>query len=618
MQVCCRLSCLFFTLCFATDDLFRERISIMKRRLRVFLCMALLWLAVLPVAQAETSVKAVMDDVVTRFMATMPEEQITKLDDSQILHLLTAEELNILATKYWCFDVDAPAVVSVMRDKKQSVVPFWLEKSGFKKSDLVVTNAEYQYEVWQKNFPAGRVELGINGFYGHRPHYFVCVGPQQSGRKVKLSHFFPDNQTADTMRKGAFVYHDWSDLLLENVPDVLQGQVLLQTIRGRAREAHLIGAFRKSPFPSSPQPDEVVLTWCGDPRTTQAVQWRASKEVKEGILRYKEKGSSGDWNEVSAQCEPLEDRLILNDRYVNHFTATLEELKPATSYVYVVGSPEHWSDESTFTTAPEKTTAFSFAFLTDTHAKESFGQLVEQANTQYPDLAFATITGDLVSTGQYRDEWDALFHPAARFLQQKTLVPVLGNHDSLDGLGAGLYCSLFALPRESVANLDPEHVYHFEYGNALFLVLDVTTDIDANAKWMEEQLAKSKAMWKFALFHFPPYSAGDPEPDVLNKWTPIFDKYHVDFALSGHVHHYLRTHPMKAGNVVASPKDGTIYLINISIQADKVSTDKLPYRANPEVTQSPLCVVFSVDGNKVSVHTHDNTGKVVDSMEVTK
>ena len=590
----------------------------MKRSLRLFLLLVAWWLVVLTIAQAETSVKTVMDDVVTRLMATMPEEQITKLDDAQVMRLLTADELNVLATKYWCFDVDVPSVVSVMRDEKQPVVPFWLEKSGFKKTGLVVTNKEYRYEVWQKKFPAGRVELGINGFDKHRPHYFVCAGPQKSGGQVALTHFYPSDQTTDTMHKGAFTYHDWSDLLLENVPDALQGQVLLQTIRGRAREAHLIDAFRKSTFPSSPQPDEVVLTWCGDPRTTQAVQWRTSKDVKEGVLRYKEKGSTGDWKEVPAQCEQLEDRLILNDRYVNHFTATVEGLKPGTTYAYVVGNSAHWSEESTFTTAPVKPTAFSFAFLSDTHSQALFGELVDQADKLYPDLAFATITGDLVNTGQHRDDWDTLFHPAARFLSQKSFVPVIGNHDSIDGLGATLYTSLFALPKENIANLEPEHAYRFEYGNALFLVLDVTTDIDANAKWMEEQLANSKAMWKFALFHFPPYSAGDPEPDVLNKWTPIFDKYHVDFALSGHVHHYLRTQPMKAGKVVDSPKDGTIYLIGISIPAEKVSTDKLPYKANPSVAPSPLCILFSVDGNKVTIRTHDDTGKVVDSLEVMK
>ncbi|MEZ4904972.1 MAG: hypothetical protein R2822_26070 [Spirosomataceae bacterium] len=51
------------------------------------------------------------------------------------------------------------------------------------------------------------------------------------------------------MKVGAFTYHDWDDLTLSEVPVSLQGQILFSTIRGRAREAHLIGAFRQTSTP---------------------------------------------------------------------------------------------------------------------------------------------------------------------------------------------------------------------------------------------------------------------------------------------------------------------------------------------------------------------------------
>ena len=51
---------------------------------------------------------------------------------------------------------------------------------------------------------------------------------------------------------------------------------------------------------------------------------------------------------------------------------------------------------------------------------------------------------------------------------------------------------------------------------------------------------------------------------MLNDWTPLFDKYHVDLALQGHDHAYLRTYPMKDKKRVGSAAEGTIYLVSVS------------------------------------------------------
>lgn len=124
-----------------------------------------------------------------------------------------------------------------MRDANQPELPFWLAATGLRKTDVPVANAEYQYEVWQKSFDAGRVGLGINGFIQHRPHYFVCVGPQAANALLELSQFIPAAQEPGEMREGAFICQDWTELVLTKVPDELKGQKLLPTFRGRARRA---------------------------------------------------------------------------------------------------------------------------------------------------------------------------------------------------------------------------------------------------------------------------------------------------------------------------------------------------------------------------------------------
>ena len=571
---------------------------------------------------AEAPVQAAMDRIVERLTAAMGPDQLMTLDEAALQPFITPEDRRALATEYWCFDVDGPVIVSVMRDVKQPVVPFWLADAGFRKTDLRVRNAEFEYEVWQKRFDAGRVGLGINGFDKHRPHYFVTVGPQQPGTQVHLSGFYPPDQQVFEMRKGAFTYHDWSDLLLAEVPDALNGHLLLPTIRGRAREAYLIGAFRKTDFPSSNKPDQVVLTWSDDPRTTQSITWRTNPSVTAGILRIKEKDSTDPtgWTEVEAHGQELDDRLLLNDRRVNRFTATARDLKPGTQYVYTIGGETQ--DPRTglveFTTAPAGVEPFTFIFLSDTHNSPLTRDLLNTATAAYPHTAFCTISGDLVGTGQYRDDWDRFLEYCGGYAAGHPLAPSMGNHDCIDGLGADLYRSVFELPADGPQGTQPECAYAFEYSNALFVMPDATGSVDEQAPWIEKELSRSHAAWKFAVFHFPPFAPGSREPDIVRYWAPIFDKYHVDFVLSGHIHEYFRTHPMRDGKRVDSPKEGTIYLISVSVKGDRPRGRNPDYIAANDPSGSPLFVAFTVDGSQVTVSAQDTQGRKVDECVVTK
>src|SRR5690606_2781506 len=105
-------------------------------------------------------------------------ETYDSIDDAFILNFLTDEERHVLATRYLYFQTNVPVVVSIMRHQEQQSIPFWLGDAGFKKTKEVVKSESYDYEVWQKEFDAGQVQLGINGFDKHRPVYFITVGPK--------------------------------------------------------------------------------------------------------------------------------------------------------------------------------------------------------------------------------------------------------------------------------------------------------------------------------------------------------------------------------------------------------------------------------------------------------
>ena len=81
------------------------------------------------------SVKEVMDDMVTRLYQTLSPEQLDTIGHAWIIDNLSTREKQVLATKYWYFDVNKPVTVSLMRDMDQVNTPFWLETSGFIKTD---------------------------------------------------------------------------------------------------------------------------------------------------------------------------------------------------------------------------------------------------------------------------------------------------------------------------------------------------------------------------------------------------------------------------------------------------------------------------------------------------
>ena len=106
--------------------------------------------------------------------------------------------------------------------------------------------------------------------------------------------------------------------------------------------------------------------------------------------------------------------------------------------------------------------------------------------------------------------------------------------------------------------------------------------IDSNKKtnpnseqyqWLEKELKKSEAHWKFVCHHHPVYSSD--ENDFGNLWkvnkstrgnlnvrhmAKLYDQYRVDIVWNGHIHSYERTWPVKDGKVVKFG-EGPVYMI---------------------------------------------------------
>ncbi|MEN8248087.1 MAG: metallophosphoesterase family protein [Bacteroidota bacterium] len=572
-------------------------------------------------SQNPKSVKDVIDSAVSHIYNTVSNDELNTLTNEDVLNLFSEDELEILSTKYWMFDINTLSIVSIMLKEGQSVVPFWLHEKGFQKTELIVKNEYTTYEVWQKEFPAGNVGLGINGFDNQNRHYFVTVQAVDKSKELILSNFFPKNQFVSTMNIGSFTYHDWDELVLTEVPKELKGGKLLTTIRGRASEAYLINAFRETKFPSSDKPDQIMLTWSNNPETTQSIQWRTNTNSKNGVVRYWESElDKNTYNQVDAGLKTMEDRMLQNDRYINRYTAFIENLKSGTKYNYIVGNPntESWSDISEFNTAPDTSAPFSFIYLGDIHRSPHSGELINNSYTRFPDVDFYTQGGDMVGTGLYRNDWDEFFEYSSDVLKNKSLMTVPGNHDDQKGLGAWMYADLFDLPDNGPENIPPEYTYSFNYGNALFLMIASTLPIKEQTSWIENELKNTDAKWKFVIFHFPPFSADEDYPIIRKNWGSLFDKYHVDIVFSGHVHYYMRSKPMYDEKVVKDPSQGTIYVISVALPGRKL---ELPEKDFVDIRYSAGDYYYQkidITGNKLTYNTYNFKGEICDSLEIKK
>jgi len=585
--------------------------------------MFVLCASLIPASVSAMTVAEAMDAIVSRMYETLSLEELYALDDAAVHAFITPAEREAFATRYLHFEVSVPVVVSLMRESRQAVLPFWIEEAGFEKTNLEVTNtAGWTYEVWQKEFDAGPVELGINGFDRHREHYFVSIAPQDPDDAVEVSELFPDQFSIGHMHAGAFVYHDWTSLYLDEVPAELRGQQMLRTIRGRAREVNFIGGFRETPHPSTVEPMQVVLTWNADTQTTQAIQWRTSPEVTDGIVQYRVADSGDDWAAVEANHTLIEDTFLANDRYCHRHEVTLTGLEPGTAYEYRVGSPSHdaWSAVYAFSTAPAAADApVSFITFGDTHQRESWGEMLHGTLARHPEVAFYAIAGDQVNTGQWRDHWDIFFGLADGVFSRRPILPSIGNHDAIDGLGAGMYRSMFALPENGPDTIPKQNAYAVEYGNVLYIALNSSDRAIDQAAWLEEVLANTDATWKVAMFHFPPYSIREPYPEIRSLWGYLFDKYHVDFVMTGHFHYYMRSHPIFRDTPQESPADGTIHVMSISFEDDRYP-DGIPPQdyAAVQIAGKGLYQFFQVEGNRLVYQARDADGTVHDELVIEK
>ncbi len=557
-----------------------------------------------------------------------PDERVDITPEAAAAFLQPAERRE-LATGFVRFRVDRPARIYVAFEGEQGETPFWLPELGFgRRADLdFIVDVEDAYHVWDKTVAAGEVRLGIPSLSGEMKPYLVFAAPAAEGPALTLTPLVPGTDVV-TARTGVRPFLDDDDYL-NALPQALDGLPVLRTCESWELVSRLVGWFRRTQYPSSASPDQLLLTWQGDPRRSATIQWRTDPSVPESALWIAPKyefftAGPAAGRRIDASFRELESSRIVNDPVVRLHRVRVDGLEPGTDYLYAASADggETWTDVREFRTAAESE-PYSFVYLGDPqNGLEQWGQLLRQADFRYPDARFYMIAGDLVDKGAERDNWDEFFHEGSPVFAESAVVPAIGNHDSHGGHPT-LYLQQFALPDNGTERLDPGRTYHVDYQDLLVAVMDSNYQIiqpELQADWLDRVLGQSDARWKVVIYHHPFY-ASRPDRDnypLRETWGPVFDRHNVDIAFQGHDHAYMRTVPMRDHRPAAEGEHGTIYLVAVS--GTKMYEQELPSFAAFGTTDTRTFQYIEVDpaAGILDYRAVDTRGEVIDAFRLQK
>ena len=385
------------------------------------------------------------------------------------------------------------------------------------------------------------------------------------------------------------------------------------------------------------KPDHIMVSISGNAKTSMTITWRSSVDVAEGYVEYYEKG--GEKKRADAIVKPFKSDVNTS----NIFWATPSDLKAGTRYFYTCGSAENRSEEFWFDTEEENLTKFRFIAISD-HQKDDdhynpdyskLNSFLKDVLKKYPDVKFILTAGDNTNCGQHEIQWNAMFEGMEGIIEHLPYMMTCGNHDNRGFAEyfpneVGRY---YAEPAEffntqleySYPKNGPEgwqtEIYSFDYGNAHFNIFGVNEPELMN-EWAKVDIAKSNKTWKFGSQHFPVYYAG---PNLANddNYPMMRESMEMlDILFSGHEHNFSRSFPIKNEELFDKPSQGTVHyeLGNAHYNPPGTKTTDKVWHASfyPQEENVASFALVEVDGEKVSIISELNDGRIVDEFSIDK
>lgn len=331
--------------------------------------------------------------------------------------------------------------------------------------------------------------------------------------------------------------------------------------------------------------------------TSAVVRWLAYTDAVDSA--HYRPGREGEW--LPLRIERSDERPGTMNGSVTTRTARVEGLDPGSEVSYRVFADTVEAGPFVFRTAPSATSGTPVRLLA--FGDSGFGT---EAQLQLADLMagepfdLAVHMGDIAyDIGSEEDFTLRHFQVYRNLLSRVPFFPSPGNHDLRSENGAP-YERAFVWD----APADGARYYAFRWGPVEFIALDTTDEdeidwgeplppgaypfpdpdpgpptdgadlrdgVGRQYEWLVETLARTRAdstiRWTIVFMHHPPYSHAvglsghGSDVHIQRELGPLFDEYGVDFVLSGHDHHYERTHPLH-DDEVAVPGCGPVYVLS--------------------------------------------------------
>ncbi len=385
----------------------------------------------------------------------------------------------------------------------------------------------------------------------------------------------------------------------------------------------------------SPIPDRIVLTWTGDPRTTQAVTWRTSADVPHGVADVALAEAGPLFRSKGRPFEAVTTPYV-SEHYKSHLhTAEMTDLEPGTTYAYRVGYGNNFSEWFQFTTAPAEPEKFSFIYFGDAQndVKSMWSRVIRRAALDVPDAAFMLHAGDLIDVAERDGQWGEWFHAGGWLNGMIPVIATPGNHEyhhykegDEDRWRLSRYWRpQFAFPLNGP---DPvkESAYFIDYQNVRIVSLNSMQNPEDQVEWMEEVLSDHEQTWTILTFHYPIYSmAKGRDNEKLRKlWKPVLDRHRVDLVLTGHDHTYGRSEMILPGENETegtswrSENAGTVYVVSVS-GPKMYGADPEP-RVNMErvAEDTQLYQIITVDEKEIRYEARTALGNIYDAFTIKK
>ncbi|MCM3127975.1 S-layer homology domain-containing protein [Paenibacillus provencensis] len=380
----------------------------------------------------------------------------------------------------------------------------------------------------------------------------------------------------------------------------------------------LVSEFTTSALAGTETPYNITVGMGEDPTTSRSFNWHTHPSVNETVVEIAEEAGFAGFDQPGV-IRLNGDSKLFNTQDIGTIRvhkANADGLKPGTAYIYRVGDgAEHYSEQGSFTTAPDTGDYTKFLVFGDSQAAdlagfELWGRTMDAANAEHPDAEFMVHVGDMVDNGFKEQEWNWWFSVVQEELMNLTAVTLVGNHEVTGTKKNGDFLAHFNHPLNGTENQKGTN-YSFDYKNMHISVLNSEYDIEEQRAWLEADLENTDKQWKLVFFHRGPYASIYDTENVRTAWTPVFDKYNVDLVMNGHDHIYLRTYPLNNQEIVGE-REGTTYIIPGSTGPKFYERTVRDFQNVVVDKKIQMYSSVEVDGDTLTVTTKTVDGELVD------